>query len=701
MGRKAKLPRVEGVAERTFSWDSGALGSDDPPPEAPEAVAAEAAEVALEDEPDDVEYGPDECGRQFCHMLMHLKGTKLSAKEASLLAYWAAGAGAVGFARTLGYPPNRQSGSYSYHWDRVTTGRVAEEVFHDVRIPIFHKYDATIVEESVATVPCHVGLLEEWAEKQEEIKTKLGEAIADGSLGTVYAESPVVREKRPEETVLAYAIYVDGISFSRHESVVGFWTHLLPTGARSLIAVLRSSEFCCCGCRGWCTLYPVWLMIAWSISWLRRGLWPTEREDGAWGEADGFWVQMAGKPLGFKAVCTFVKLDLKEVSGNMGFAGVTTISAPCACCLCTQDDWDDFEDLSAEAHGWPALDLRAYEAATTACERRVRLDRAGYSDVRRTLDYKIRNKAGQGRVLSEDLPGLGLAKGDILRPSPELPNTAAFDELRPEPGQSLEVVFWRPSLETRVRKRNPIWSEQTGLSPCKNLAADNLHLLSLGILLYWIGAVLHQLVASDIYRTGSRAPHATKHSTLAALKSAMSRWQAEERRAGRPRTLPGNFTTGMMGNRGGPVSLQGAEANDFTHFLVQAELPALRERLVGIRWDSLVTCGEPLVLMLSVLKAYKGQVPLAQRRVFVDGFKEYSRLAKMINLPFVPKNHWLAHLCVQLGDLGSSAAIATWRDEQYNQPLKQITSKAHQAHWHARTLAEFRRTHGAGRVWWM
>ena len=59
------------------------------------------------------------------------------------------------------------------------------------------------------------------------------------------------------------------------------------------------------------------------------------------------------------------------------------------------------------------------------------------------------------------------------------------------------------------------------------------------------------------------------------------------------------------------------------------------------------------------------------------------------------------HNSVQLGDLGSSSAIATWRDEQYNQPLKRLTFTAHQAHWHARTLAEFRRTHGAGRVWWM
>ena len=92
-----------------------------------------------------------------------------------------------------------------------------------------------------------------------------------------------------------------------------------------------------------------------------------------------------------------------------------------------------------------------------------------------------------------------------------------------------------------------------------------------------------------------------------------------------------------MGKRGGPVSRQGAEANDFTHFLVQSELPALRERLVGIRWDSLVACGESLVSMLSVLKAYKGQVPLEQRHVFVNAFKRYSQVGKMINQPFVPK----------------------------------------------------------------
>ena len=156
-----------------------------------------------------------------------------------------------------------------------------------------------------------------------------------------------------------------------------------------------------------------------------------------------------------------------------------------------------------------------------------------------------------------------------------------------------------------------------------------------------------------------------------------------------------------MGNLGAPVGLQGAEANDFAHFLVQSVLPALRERLVGIRWDSLITCGESLVGMLSVLKAYKGQVPIAQRHVFVNVFKRYTQVGRVINCPFVPQKNWLAHLCVQLGDLGSSYAIATGRDEQYNQPLKHITSKAHQAHWQARTLAEFRRTHGVGRVWWM
>ena len=57
-----------------------------------------------------------------------------------------------------------------------------------------------------------------------------------------------------------------------------------------------------------------------------------------------------GLLLGFKAVCLYVKLDLKEVSSSLGFAATSTKDYPCACCLCDRSDWDDISELSVLEH---------------------------------------------------------------------------------------------------------------------------------------------------------------------------------------------------------------------------------------------------------------------------------------------------------------------------------------------------------------
>ena len=91
---------------------------------------------------------------------------------------------------------------------------------------------------------------------------------------------------------------------------------------------------------------------------------------------------------------------------------------------------------------------------------------------------------------------------------------------------------------------------------------------------YWINAVLHQLIADDAYGTTTHHEQGTwELGTLAALKQRMGPWRSAEAQAGRHRSLPGNFTEGMLGTSGGPVGLQGAESNDVCTFVVQAALP--------------------------------------------------------------------------------------------------------------------------------
>ena len=180
---------------------------------------------------------------------------------------------------------------------------------------------------------------------------------------------------------------------------------------------------------------------------------------------------------------------------------------------------------------------------------------------------------------------LASKKGDRLEPSPTLRNTADFDHMRPEPGSTLEVTFWRRSAETLVRRHNPIFSEQIGLSP-NCIAMDWLHILALGIFLYFANCFIHQLVADDVFGPKGTTRHEREIGVMTELKALMIRWKGRELKAGRKHTLPDGLTQGMLGKRGSTLSLSGAEANGFLRFLMQCVVPTLRDKLVGGIWKT-------------------------------------------------------------------------------------------------------------------
>ena len=64
----------------------------------------------------------EDAGEQLADLLIQLKQLgKLSAKQACVLSFWAAKAGACGFVSQLAYrPDDPATGHYSRHWDRVT-----------------------------------------------------------------------------------------------------------------------------------------------------------------------------------------------------------------------------------------------------------------------------------------------------------------------------------------------------------------------------------------------------------------------------------------------------------------------------------------------------------------------------------------------------------------------------------------------------
>ena len=215
-----------------------------------------------------------------------------------------------------------------------------------------------------------------------------------------------------------------------------------------------------------------------------------------------------------------------------------------------------------------------------------------------------------GRCVQENVDELILQKGDRLEPTPEFPTPLSFDDSRPRGAERLRLTFWRRSAETSVRHRNPIFEPDTYVDP-ERVAADSLHSLSLGLFLYWINACLWAIVDSDLFRIGGSTQGGVILGTLGRIRAALENWCKRECKAGRERTVPGNFTEGMMNSRGAPAKLQGAESNSVLVFLTTVFLPEYRRDTTAVGpylvvWTALKATGEALNSMRQVLHDYKG-----------------------------------------------------------------------------------------------
>jgi len=97
------------------------------------------------------------------------------------------------------------------------------------------------------------------------LDTDLRQAVADGELPPIYWNHPVVRSAI-NVLVHPVCIFVDGVSFGRQgwDNCIAWWAYFMFSKTRHLIAVLRKSELCSCGCRGWCSIQPIWESIKWG-----------------------------------------------------------------------------------------------------------------------------------------------------------------------------------------------------------------------------------------------------------------------------------------------------------------------------------------------------------------------------------------------------------------------------------------------------
>ncbi len=116
-------------------------------------------------------------------------------------------------------------------------------------------------------------VLDKEMQQTPKVIAELRDQIATRSFPDAYFDHPVVKqyEAEPMRPVMPCALFLDGVPFTKRDGLLGIVVYSLISFKRHLLAVFRKSNMCKCGCRGWCSLWPVFDLIRWSFAQLARG----------------------------------------------------------------------------------------------------------------------------------------------------------------------------------------------------------------------------------------------------------------------------------------------------------------------------------------------------------------------------------------------------------------------------------------------
>ena len=289
----------------SHSWEDPARwGGAAPPPPA-----------RIGDPDDDINSDEDETispmsvgGRLVEIILNHWLSGRLSAAQTCELCWFAKEAG-VQEAKPYALGPGSSSGHYNRKLKRAA-GHSSTRDLYDMDVPGHWKHDAERTVHVVPTLPLHEQVARS-LEQEPGTMTMLAERRARGDLPPVYLNHDVV-QRNPGAPVVPLAMCLDAVPYAIKDSAIGWWGVNVLTGRRYLYGLLRKRQVCRCGCKGWCSYYPMLEMTAWPLRALAQGAMPAARHNGeAWRPSD---VERAGKAGLAIPICAvlYVKPDWAE-----------------------------------------------------------------------------------------------------------------------------------------------------------------------------------------------------------------------------------------------------------------------------------------------------------------------------------------------------------------------------------------------------
>ena len=437
-----------------------------------------------------------QAGAELLRSLLELYSEcKINARELCVLCDMCTRAGVPGgMFSSYSQPPGLQTGRYQQYLDGVLP---KVENLTTIEVPMNQNRGP---HRTVRYVPCQLVFdsIEQELRKDSTILETLGSAEPpDGVLTTrKYTEHPQLSKAQELGwgKPLPLAAYIDGVTFrqaasGRSDSTTGFWLTNVLSGTRYLVTVIRDSDLCSCGCRGWCSYWPVLNFMRWTVLTMQDHRRPVRKWDGSPWQAEA-----AGSELSYNACLLWIKGDWMEHIKTLGLAPFSQYHAPCQFCTQVKPELHWVAE-GFSAPGGPLWDLRTHESYFEDCSKCEVVVQIATEDARRQLLLALgilrRGSGVHGMGVLQPIGTLQI--GDRLEPSEQLQDTHSLWCAK----LPLELTFWRPTIGSEsklpmdpMQHRSPLFDRRLNTSPANSLAIDELHCLHLGQMQRIISAVL-------------------------------------------------------------------------------------------------------------------------------------------------------------------------------------------------------------------
>ena len=485
--------------------------------------------------------------QMFKYLIDQHRSGSLTAKQVCIIAFWAA-RGGMKELEPISLPPDTVgSGDFKRLLDKVLPNYCPES--YVVEAPAFIR---SLGRKDLYGFHCllpHEGLVMELEGQDLQSLHEAWDAPPN------YHTHPVVLASGDSPTpVVPLSIFLDGVAYAKRDSVLVASFNNLWTGKRLICLVVRKRLLCRCSCRGWDTMACLFAWLRWCVQVLANGFYPEQRHDGtAWDpEVEPLRADRAGQPLPFKAAVCQLRADWAEIAHTLAVPQWSSGRHPCFLCKATRRDvYTLLNDCSATNFPWELKTHEDYEADCQAAEQRVGLEEWSWTLLAEHLRPDHRKDGARGYTLDENLPELGLLKGDRLEPSAE--NWWDPDNLWGET-QPERAVMWRRSREGMCLRRNPLLCPEVGLTLDSILAIDVLHTLCLGVFMQFVHGAMWQLV-QHLPHDGPGLQANIREENMGQMRQHYRKWLRWSRKT-RPDmqlTAVGEFSLEMLGSPQVPV----------------------------------------------------------------------------------------------------------------------------------------------------